>query len=115
MNHRNLAKLHNATGDAYSSLMHNLEAITLEKRFQSDVKPDTSIYRSAAVQIIAKGGSRDEAHRLMDEARAIEHKKVDLPTSNRTIRSRSAMAIACRTSRGNFRTSSIKSALTTTT
>jgi len=30
------------------------------------------------------GGSRDEAHRLMDEARAIEHKKIDLPTSNRT-------------------------------
>ena len=77
MNHRNLAKLHNATGtghmltssytlhmanqlaatlgDAYSSLTHNLEAIALEKRFQSDLKPDTSIYRSAAVQIIAKG------------------------------------------------------------
>lgn len=42
-------------GDAYSSLTHNLEAIALEKRFQSDLKPDTSIYRSAAVQIIAKG------------------------------------------------------------
>jgi len=44
-----------AVGDAYSSLTHNLEAIALEKRFQSDLKPDTSIYRSAAVQIIAKG------------------------------------------------------------
>ena len=29
------------------------------------------------------GGSRDEAHRLMDEVRAIEHMKVDLSTSNR--------------------------------
>lgn len=83
MNHRNLAKIHAALGDARSSLEHNLASIRLDNPHAQD-KPVTSAFRSAAVQIIAKGGRREEAYALMDQARMLEKKHIDLPTSTQT-------------------------------
>lgn len=83
MNHRNLAKLHAAMGDARSALEHNLTSVSLENpRLQAN--PNTSAFRAAAVQLIAKGGKREEAYALMDAARHLEKKKIDLPTSVQT-------------------------------
>ena len=83
MNHRNLAKIHAALGDAKSALEHNLTSVRLENP-RVEAHPNTTAFRSAAVQIIAKGGRRDEAFALMDSARHLEKKKVDLPTSVQT-------------------------------
>jgi tetratricopeptide (TPR) repeat protein len=83
MNHRNLAKIHAALGDARSALEHNLMSVQLENpRVQE--KPNTSAFRAAAVQIIAKGGRREEAFALMDAARHLERKKTELATSVQT-------------------------------
>lgn len=83
MNHRNLAKIHAALGDARSALEHNLISVNLENpRLQAN--PNTSAFRAAAVQIIAKGGRREEAFALMDAARQLEHKKAELSTSIQT-------------------------------
>jgi tetratricopeptide (TPR) repeat protein len=89
MNHRNLAKIHAALGDARSSLDHNLMSIQLENPRSSmsssaTATPNTQAFRAAAVQIIAKGGHRDEAHALMDAARQYEHKKYECSTSVQT-------------------------------
>ena len=83
VNHRNLAKIHAALGDARSSLEHNLAAIRLDNP-HSQAKPNTTAFRAAAVQIIAKGGRREEAYALMDQARQLEKKHIDLPTSTQT-------------------------------
>jgi hypothetical protein len=48
------------------------------------VTPNTSAYRAAAVQIIAKGGSHDEALNLMRAARIHEKKLFALSTTQRT-------------------------------
>lgn len=92
MNHRNLAKLHAALGDSRTSLEHNMASIHLENPAaivangynRSAPKPVTSAYRAAAVQIIARGGRREEAHKLMDIARTLEHKTYVLDTTQRT-------------------------------
>eukprot|EP01034_Spumella_vulgaris_P024836 gene24836-31224_t len=94
MNHRNLGKLHNALGDSRSSLEHNMTSLRLERPVlnsagtgyvtSAGTKPVTSAYRAAAVQIIAKGGSRDEAYKLMDVARTLENKTFVLDTTQRT-------------------------------
>lgn len=81
VNHRNIAKIYDAIGDSGLSLNHHLQSIKLDIH---NHKPDSSSYRSAAVQIIAKGGSRDEAHNYMNIARSIENKRVNLPSSQRT-------------------------------
>lgn len=83
MNHRNLAKIHAALGDAHSALEHNLMSVRLENP-RTKAHPNTSAYRAAAVQIIAKGGAREEAFALMDAARHLEHKRADLSTSVQT-------------------------------
>ena len=93
-NHRNLAKLHAALGDARSALDHNMTAVQLEgglSAAQADRSgkiqgktAKTSSYRAAAVQIIAKGGRREEAFGLMDAARRMENQRLGLPTSQRT-------------------------------
>jgi tetratricopeptide (TPR) repeat protein len=82
MNHRNLAKLHSIFGDTHSALEHNLQSIQLED--PSKMTPHTSAYRSAAVQIISKGGSQEEAIAFMKAARMYEKKKIELPTTQRT-------------------------------
>ncbi len=91
MNHRNIAKLHAALGDSRSSLEHNLTSIYLENPASllpsigsAGPKPVTSAYRAAAVQIIAKGGSRQEAFKLMDIARTLENRTFQLDTTQRT-------------------------------
>lgn len=81
MNHRNLAKIHSALGDTHTALKHNLTSIELESNLRH---PNTTAYRRAAVQIIATGGDRGEAQRLIDAARHIEGKVTTLPTSERT-------------------------------
>jgi tetratricopeptide (TPR) repeat protein len=83
MNHRNIAKLHVAMGDSRSALVHNLQSVQLENP-RAVAKPHTSAFRAAAVQLIAKGGSRSEAFQLMDAARFVEKKHYDLPTSQLT-------------------------------
>ncbi|KAJ1441183.1 hypothetical protein B484DRAFT_390774 [Ochromonadaceae sp. CCMP2298] len=83
MNHRNIAKLHAALGDSRTALKHNLISVQLENP-RAVAKPNTSAFRAAAVQLIAKGGSRDEAFKLMDAARFVENKHYDLPTSQLT-------------------------------
>ncbi len=94
MNHRNIAKLHAALGDSRSSLEHNMTSLRLERPLLNSAgnayinpqgnKPVTSAYRAAAVQIIAKGGNRDEAYRLMDAARTLEGRVFTLDTTQRT-------------------------------
>jgi len=85
MNHRNLAKLHGALGDARSALQHNMMSVQLENP-RAVAKPNTSAFRQAAVQLIAKGGTenREEAYRLMSAARSVEKKHIDLPSSTLT-------------------------------
>jgi tetratricopeptide (TPR) repeat protein len=83
MNYRNLAKLEAAMGDTHAALEHNLKSIELEDPARG-YKPNTSAYRAAAVQIIARGGSRAEALSLMTAARQIEGKKTELSTTERT-------------------------------
>jgi len=87
MTHRNYATITNRLGDTHTALKHNLEAIALEKAGatgQGDKDKDkiqTKAYRQAAVQIIASGGDKALAHRLMDAARAHEGQKCQLSTS----------------------------------
>lgn len=81
-NHRNLARLYSSMGDTYTALQHNMTSIELEDHRL--VKPNTSAYRAAAVQIIARSGTRESALALMSAARAIENKHIELPTSERT-------------------------------
>eukprot|EP01038_Epipyxis_sp_PR26KG_P008451 gene8451-11429_t len=87
VNHRNLGKLHATLGDNYSSLHHNLTSIQLVQQQLARgiiAKPNTNVYRTAAVQLISKGGNREEALKLVAAARTIEGKHIDLPTSTRT-------------------------------
>lgn len=84
MNHRNIAKLHSALGDTHAALEHNMQSIQLEDPHKG-VKPHTSAYRAAAVQIIAtQRGTREEAIALIDAARRLEGKKLELSTTERT-------------------------------
>lgn len=85
MNHRNLAKIYNAMGDTDTSLEHNLKSIDIEENPRFGRKPNTKAYRQAAVQIIAKGGSREDALSLMDRARIIENQHTKLSTTERTV------------------------------
>jgi len=82
MTHRNYATITNRLGDTHTALKHNLEVISLEKAGagQGD-KIQTKAYRQAAVQIIATGGDKALAYRLMDTARAHEGQKCQLSTS----------------------------------
>ena len=82
MNHRNLAKLHAILGDTHSALSHNLTSIELEAGQRGNT--NTSAYRAAAVQILSKGGSQEDALTLMRTARAKEGKKFELSTTTRT-------------------------------
>lgn len=84
MNHRNLAKIHEALGDTRTALSHNMQAIALENP-NEDTKTKSAAYRAAAVQIIAKGGGDyKESYALMDAARATEGKTFQLSTTIRT-------------------------------
>ncbi len=83
MTHRNLAKLNNTLGDVHTALKHNMKSIQLELKKPNATK-DTKAFRAAAVQLISTGGSREEAHKLMDCARALEKKRFVLPTTERT-------------------------------
>lgn len=91
-NHRNIAKLQSALGDGRAALHHNMKSIAIEHSRNGDswqqhhqhAKPNTSAHRAAAVQIIAQGGSREDAFKLMDTARTLENKRIDLLTSTRT-------------------------------
>ena len=74
--HRNIAKIYEAMGDSNLSLSHNRQAMSLQA--------NAACFRSAAVQIVAKG-SRDEAYELMDAARRLQHRHVDLPSTQRTM------------------------------
>lgn len=82
MAHRNLARIYSTLGDNHTAFKHNLTSIQLED--PRTMKPNTSAYRAAAVQIIARGGDRQEAIAYMTAARNIENKHIDLPTSQRT-------------------------------
>jgi tetratricopeptide (TPR) repeat protein len=84
MNHRNIAKLHSALGDTHSALHHNLQSIQLEDPHKG-YKPNTSAYRAAAVQIITtQRGTKEDAVALIDAARRMEGKKLELSTTERT-------------------------------
>lgn len=85
MNLRNMAKLTELLGDTAGALEHNLQALQLERHSRAP-QPNTAAYRAAAVQSIVRGGatSQREASALMDAARALEGRKVTLPTTQRT-------------------------------
>ena len=83
MAHRNFAAISNQTGDVHTALKHNMRSIHLEKHLPLHSK-DSNAYRRAAVQIISTGGDKSRAMALMDTARAIERKRVQLPTTERT-------------------------------
>mmetsp|Transcript_8148 Transcript_8148/g.11449 ORF Transcript_8148/g.11449 Transcript_8148/m.11449 type:complete len:236 (+) Transcript_8148:311-1018(+) len=84
MNHRNIAKLQYVLGDTRTAVLHNMESIHLEGNSNFNGKLDSTAYRSAAVQVIAKGGDVNEAQSLMDAARKIEGAKVSVATTLRT-------------------------------
>ncbi len=85
MAHRNIAMLNNQLGDVHSALKHNIDSIKIESKRESDPhRRDSRAYRRAATQLISTGGKREEAHALMDTARAIERKRAVLPTSQKT-------------------------------
>jgi Tfp pilus assembly protein PilF len=83
MIHRNLAKVQNQLGDVHSALHHNYKSIHMESKLPAELR-DTKAYRQAAVQVISTGGDRNEAFKLMDNARALEKRKFVLPTTERT-------------------------------
>lgn len=89
--HRNFAKIRDAMGNTEEALQHNMTSLTIEQVNGARSNPKT--LRTAAVQIISNGVPADSdlpgdrikaASRLMDAARAIEGKKISLPTSTRT-------------------------------
>ncbi len=86
MNHRNIAKLEAMLGDNHTALKHNLESIEIDESnyVKTNIPPNTTAYRKAAVQIISRGGNKEEAHALMDKARQYENKTFQLSTSQRT-------------------------------
>ena len=103
MSHRNFARITSRLGDTHTALKHNLTAIALEQKHNGGaaaaaIAPaagkgagasgvgttHTNAYRQAAVQIIATGGDKALAHRLMDAARAAEGQRCQLPTSQGT-------------------------------
>ncbi|RYG67317.1 hypothetical protein EON64_07710 [archaeon] len=83
MNHRNLARLHSTLGDTYTALQHNFASIDIEDPGHCNVI-NTSAYRNAAVQLVARGGSRRDALALMAAARTLEHKHITLDTTERS-------------------------------
>lgn len=91
--HRNFAKIRDAMGNTEEALQHNLRSLSIEQA--NSTKSNPKALRSAAVQIISTGVPPDSAagmgddritaaSRLMDAARAIEGKRVSLPTTTRT-------------------------------
>ena len=89
--HRNFAKIRDAMGNTEEALQHNLTSLSIEQ--SNSMKNNPKALRSAAVQIISSGlppdanmgnDSLKAASRLMDAARAIEGKRVSLPTTTRT-------------------------------
>ena len=106
MAHRNMARVKDALGDTLSALEHNTKAMSIEaniystdvSNLPSSVKTtlNSSAYRSAAIQMITKGGgisqngmsrsiqSQETAVKLITMARSIENKNVILPTTQRT-------------------------------
>lgn len=83
MNLRNLARLQNLTGDSRTALATNLEAIELEKKGYHGGYINTDVYRSSAVQSVTKG-DQEQALQLVREARKIEGKLYQSPTTDRT-------------------------------
>jgi tetratricopeptide (TPR) repeat protein len=83
MNLRNLARIQNLTGDSRTALAMNLEAINLEKQGHHGGYVNTDVYRSAAIQSISKGET-EQALQLVRDARAIERKLFQSPTTERT-------------------------------
>lgn len=89
--HRNFAKIRDAMGNTEEALKHNLRSLSIEQ--SKSIKNNPKALRSAAVQIISTGLPPDAgmgndrlhaASRLMDAARAIEGKRISLPTTTRT-------------------------------
>jgi tetratricopeptide (TPR) repeat protein len=83
MNLRNLAKIQNHIGDSRTALAMNLEAIELEKKGHHGGYVNTTVYRSAAIQSISKG-EQEQALQLVREARQLEQKCYQSPTTERT-------------------------------
>lgn len=83
MNLRNLAKLQNLTGDSRTALATNLEAINLERQGYHGGYINTDVYRASAVQSVTKG-DKDQALQLVREARLLEGKLYQSPTTQRT-------------------------------
>ena len=81
-NHRNVSKLLDQMGDQISALKHNKEAIELD--LKQGKPPNPRSYRAAAVQNFVKAGSLSESVSLIRQARVIEHKKYECPTTQRT-------------------------------
>lgn len=71
-------------GDTRTAVVHNMASINLEGNPNFSEKLDSTAYRAAAVQVIAKGGDANEAQALMDAARKIEGAKVSVSTTVRT-------------------------------
>lgn len=83
INLRNLARLQNLTGDSRTALATNLEAIELEKKGYHNGYMNTDVYRSSAIQSVTKGDS-EQALQLVREARKLEGKLYQSPTTERT-------------------------------
>jgi tetratricopeptide (TPR) repeat protein len=83
MNLRNLAKIQNHIGDSRTALTMNLQAIELEKKGHHGGYLNTDVYRAAAIQSISKG-DQEQALQLVREARQLEQKLFQSPTTDRT-------------------------------
>jgi Tfp pilus assembly protein PilF len=79
---RNLARLQNASGDSKAALKNNMEAISIERKYNYSTI-NTDVYRSAAVQHVSRGNT-EKALQLVRDARKIDNVHYESQTTIRT-------------------------------
>lgn len=81
-NLRNLARMIDVNGRSDEALKYNLRSLDIQRRGGHD--PSSTALRRAAVQMVANGGSRDQALEFMAQARQVEGKRYVPSTSLQT-------------------------------
>jgi tetratricopeptide (TPR) repeat protein len=79
---RNLARILDVNGRSDEALKYNMRSVEIQQR--RGHAPSSSALRRAAVQVVANGGTREQALELMSRARQIEGKRYVPATSLQT-------------------------------